>query len=156
MDLSKAIRKLLRHIPNEHLIGLSSITFMDDFDHKNDQNLVDAAGLYYRSYNMDPAYIELSISGIYGNPSSKRCLMPLIGRFYLAKILFHEIGHHYRHFTHGISQKENEKFANKYSKEFTKKALRHWRILKPFKPLIAWVRSYINKREYLEESESSK
>jgi hypothetical protein len=152
MDLSKAIRKLLRHLPNEHLIGLGSVTFMDDFDHKNDENLADAAGLYYRSYNMNPAYIELSISGIYGDAPYKMCLVPFVRKFWLAETLFHEIGHHYRHLTHGISKKENENFADQYQKKFIKRVVYPWRYV--LKPLV-WAYKFTKKRGLIKDSEDS-
>jgi hypothetical protein len=59
---------------------------------------------------------------------------PIPGKIYLAGVLFHEIGHHFRHFTHGISEKDNEKFADQYRNEMLPKAFYYLPFfMKPYK-----------------------
>ena len=59
----------------------------------------------------------------------------------LAAVLFHEIGHHYQYFTHGVSKKTEQNFANNYKKRMLKKAFFWWRlIMLPFAPLIYLLR----------------
>jgi hypothetical protein len=59
---------------------------------------------------------------------------PVHGKVYLAVVLYHEIGHHYRRFTHGISAKDNEKFADEYRDKIFLKDFYYLRLFKkPYK-----------------------
>jgi predicted HD phosphohydrolase len=65
----------------------------------------------------------------------------------LAAVLYHEIGHHYQYFTHGVTKKTEQNFADKYKKRMLKKTFFWWRlIMLPFAPLI-----YLLKRRYTKE-----
>jgi hypothetical protein len=154
---TKIIKKLLKHIPNEHLIGLDSITLMDNLKYKKHAKYKEAAGLYYSKYKTRPAYIEISIEHLCSYDPYVLRLIPFLGEKYLAEVLFHEIGHHYRHRTHGITKRENEDFADEYSKKytriFTRKVVYPWRyVLKPF----VWAYKFAKKRGFLEDSETGK
>jgi len=61
---------------------------------------------------------------------------PVPGKVFLAGVLFHEIGHHYKNFTHGVSEKDDEKFAEQYANEMFLKAFYYFPLFKkPYKSI---------------------
>jgi len=49
-------------------------------------------------------------------------------RFNLAKVLYHEIGHHYEaRLMHGVSKRDRENVADRYRTKMLAKSLLHWR-----------------------------
>ncbi len=136
VDLEKKIRKLLKVIPEEDLVDLDSIILLDEPQKK----YMDAQGLYWEKYKLQPARVEIYIDNIYGEYGFRKILLPFGGSLLLAKVLFHELGHHYRHRTHGVSKRENENFAEQYKKKYIRKAFHnYWYFfLRPFKPIINW------------------
>jgi hypothetical protein len=142
--IEELIRKLLIKVPKDHLVGLGTIILVDQVTNKRNQK---SEGLYWQRKGQELAKIEISVNEIYkGMP---RCIfyLPFISKFMLAKVLYHEIGHHYQYSTHGIKNKEYENFAEKYKKQMLKKAFFGWRLfLLPLSPLVYWV-AHIQKRK---------
>ncbi|CCQ90510.1 hypothetical protein NITGR_300006 [Nitrospina gracilis 3/211] len=141
-NIEKLTRKLLKAVPNEHLVGLDSITLMDEFQQNKYKN---ALGLYRKKHGLQPARIEIALGNIYGTSPFILCLIPLAGKLLYAKVLFHEIGHHYQYFTHSVSKKEAEGFAENYGKRHTVKAIKGWLyVLRPLRPAIRWINSKLD------------
>lgn len=137
LNLEKIILKLLKVVPDEHLIGLESISLVDEFPEKKYKN---ALGTYSQKYGLDKARIEISVEYLSSYKPYVLRLIPFLGKYYLARVLFHEIGHHYRHLRHGISKKENENFADQYEREMLGKVYSYLRFFKrPYKFLKHWL-----------------
>ena len=135
-NLTKAVRSLLKYIPNDHLIGLGSIVLLDGQTSSKSKYSIGT----YLNYKQGPSKIELSISGIYGPKPFWPCLIPFVRKFMLAKVLFHEVGHHCRRIVQGKTKRKEENFAEKYSKKYVVKALYYWfYFLKPFRHLFLWL-----------------
>ena len=138
INIEKLILNLLIKVPQEHLVGLDSIALVDQLTYKKNQK---AGGLYWPRNGHEPARIELAIDTIYRGVPRFVFYLPFVAKFMLAAVLFHEIGHHYQYFTHGVSKKTEQNFANNYKKRMLKKAFFWWRlIMLPFAPLIYLLR----------------
>ena len=136
-DVEASVRKLLHKIPNEHLLGLAAIILVDQVTHKRNKK---SGGLYLQKKGQDPAKIEIAIDSIYKGVPKFIFFLPFIVKFMLANVLFHEIGHHYMHHTHGVTKREEENFAEKYRKQMLKRTFFWWRLLLlPLSPLIRWL-----------------
>lgn len=135
-NIEKLIKRLLGYIPPEHLIGLNKIVILDDVTH-GPLNKKGAMGIYRHKEVQQPATIEIAVSVIYRGMPRVLFYMPFVAKFMLANTLYHEIGHHYQQFTHGVKKQAWEDFADNYRKEMIRKAFKGWLFLfKPFTPLI--------------------
>jgi hypothetical protein len=136
-NVAKATRKLLTHIPPEHLLGLDAIVFTDEVKLKGGQS---AAAVYRRSLGREPARIEISVSAIYRDLPRIFFAVPFVPKFMLANVLYHEIGHHHEFRTRGVSNQKQERFAEHYKKQMVRKTFAFWRILLlPISPLVHWL-----------------
>jgi len=144
INIEKLISKLLIKVPQEHLVGLDSIALVDQLTYKKNQK---AGGLYWPRKGHEPARIELAIDTIYRGVPRFVFFLPFVAKFMLAAVLFHEIGHHYQYFTHGVSKKTEQNFAAKYKKRMLKKTFFWWGlIMLPFAPLIYLLKGVTQKR----------
>ncbi len=134
----KLISKLLIKVPQEHLVGLDSITLVDHLTYKKNQK---AGGLYWPRKGREPARIELAVGTIYSGVPRFVFFLPFVAKFMLAAVLYHEIGHHCQYFTHCVKKKTEQNFADKYKKRMLKKTFFWWGlIMSPFAPLIYLVK----------------
>jgi hypothetical protein len=122
-DYPRMIRDLLVHVPPEHLGGISGITVsgdrpLDDGD--------DVLGQYYEKYESDPAVIVLYLETMRREVPRPLLPFPITWRILLAQTLFHEIGHHYQRFSHGIAKQRQEEHAEAYGMRLTRKAFPGW------------------------------
>ena len=132
LNFERIVVKLLKVVPNEHLIGLESISIIDKFTQKKDKG---AWGAYRPKYGLEKARIEIAVEYLYNlkKPYMLR-YFPVHGKIYLSAVLYHEIGHHYVHFTHGISEKDDEQFADQYRDKMFRKAFYYFHFFKkPYK-----------------------
>ena len=129
---NRVINKLFKYIPQNHLLGLEKIV-ISDFLSGNYKN---SAALYWRKNDSSPALIEISFYAVFHKKPIVLMLLPFVGKFLLASVLYHEIGHHYHHsLKHGVRKNKSEIFAENYKKEMLKKAFWSWRIfLSPLAP----------------------
>ncbi len=142
-DVERSIRKLLKNVPSEHLIGLGSIFLVDQLSHKPSHK---SAGLYWHKKGHESAKIEIAISTIYKGMPRPIFYFPFIAKFMLASVLFHEVGHHYQQYVHSVTKKTEEAFAEKYRKQMLKRAFSSWRLfLLPLSPLVFLLRRAGNK-----------
>lgn len=134
VNIESKIRKLLRVIPEEDLVGLDSIIILNEPPNKHKN----VRGLYWQKHKLQPARVEIYINNIYGEYGFRKILLPFGGSLLLANVLFHELGHHCRYRSHGVPKAEKEKFAEQYRKKYIQKAFHnYWRFyLKPLKPII--------------------
>jgi hypothetical protein len=94
-------------------------------------------GLYWHKKGRELARIEIALSAIYKGVPKIIFFFPFVAKFMLANVLFHEIGHHYQQYVHGITKKDEEYFAEKYKKQMLKQTFSSWRfLLLPLSPLV--------------------
>lgn len=116
---NRIIKKLLKYIPKDHLLGLEKIVVFASLNRKNRNS----AALYWPKNNSSQATIEISFSSVV-HRKPYLIFFPFVGKFLLASALYHEIGHHHHHsFKHGVKKKKSEAFAEKYKKEILRKSL---------------------------------
>jgi hypothetical protein len=101
-NIEKMIKKLLHSVPEENLIGLHSIVIVNKSTQKKSK---DAAGLYVPKYKNELPRIEIAVDNVFFGLKRRYFLFPFIPKFILARVLYHEIGHHYQ-FTHVRMKKE--------------------------------------------------
>jgi len=112
--LEKKLRDLLEQVPPEHLVGLSKIVIWDSFPSAKVRGR-------YTHESGSQARIDLFFDEIFGNRASWLYLsIPFLSTYILAKVLFHEIGHHYQRFTHNVKRRSAEKAADAYSLRMTR------------------------------------
>ena len=113
IDFPSAVRELLRRLPPEHLVGISRITISGgpplDEDRGNE-----VLGQYFEAYDGEPAFILLYPEEMAKEVPFFLRPFPLVWRVLLAETLFHEVGHHYQRFTHGIRKPAQEGHAEGY------------------------------------------
>jgi hypothetical protein len=137
---TRVVNKLLKFIPQSHLIGIETIAIYDYLRGKNKNN----AALYWRKDNNSPASIEISVWVVFHQKPMVLVFLPFVGKFLLASALYHEIGHHHHHsLKHGVKKKKSEAFAEKYKKEMLKKSFWGWRIF--LRPLAPFAKHMANK-----------
>ena len=132
LNFERIVVELLKVVPNEHLLGLGSISIIDKFTLKKDKGTL---GKYWQKYGLEKARIEIAVEYLYNlkKPYMLR-YFPVPGKIYLSAVLYHEIGHHYVHFTHGVSEKDDEKFADQYRDKMFRKAFYYFPFfMKPYK-----------------------
>jgi hypothetical protein len=140
-NIERNIKRLIKFIPQNDLIGLEKIIIVDTLHGKESRN---AAAVYKKKNNYEPASIEISFTSVFKGMPSILFLIPFVAKFTLASVLYHEIGHHYHHtFKHGINKKRKEDFSNNYKKEMLKKAFWWWGIL--LRPLTPLVKHFVKK-----------
>jgi hypothetical protein len=113
----------LRYIPDEHLYGLQRIVITDI---ASDKRVQEAEGVYYGEREKSIPTIEICTTAIFKDFPRALFFIPGVTKYLIASVLFHEIGHHYQRRTHGIKKEGWEQWAERYSKEMTKKALLPW------------------------------
>jgi hypothetical protein len=146
-NIEKFIHTLLRHVPSEHLTGLDMIVVVDQVTHKPSRK---AGGIYWQKRGRRQAAIEIAVNAIYKGMPRFVLFLPFIAKFMLANVVYHEIGHHYQHFTHGVTRREREIFAEQYRKQMLRKAFLRWRLfLFPLAPLIRWLSRIVNSKSPL-------
>ena len=134
---NRIINNLLRIIKKEDLHGIEKIVVIKFFSGNNKKN----AAIYKRKSEKQPASIEIALESVYNKKLIILMFMPFVGKFLMASVLYHEIGHHCHHsFKHGIKKERYEIFAEKYKKEMLKKALRRWHFfLRPLAPFVRYL-----------------
>ena len=146
-NIQKAVTKLLRIVPKEHLMGIDKIVIAGQMKKR------EVSGTYRKGGGSEATVIEISFKSVYKKMPKFLFRFPFIPKFMLADALYHEIGHHFeRNLSHGIKKREREKYADDYGKKMLKKAFFGWLILLyPLKPLV----NYLNKKVQEKDSKRS-
>ncbi len=113
VDFAAELRRLLRRLPPEHLAGLSRIVVSGGrpLDERHGEEIL---GQYFEAYEGEPAFIMLYPEEMAGDLPSFLRKVPTVWRVVLAETLYHEVGHHYQRFTHGIRKPAQEDHAESY------------------------------------------
>jgi hypothetical protein len=143
-NIEKVVEKLLSKVPKEHLIGLETIFIVDKIRYKKGNNI---NGLYWPKDDRRAAFIEIAVKDIYKDIPKFILYLPFIKDFMMADVLYHEIGHHYQNYKHGISKNTREKFADNYKTYMLRREFRIWLLfMLPFKSLIRLLSNKLNNR----------
>ncbi len=108
---------MLAIAPNNDLVGIHEIRFVEKFTHPKSNH--ESLAHYLRGTNGKSAVINFHMPNILEHAIDQYYfeVHPEIAALLLSEILFHEIGHPVHYFKkHGIKKKKMEKFADKYAK----------------------------------------
>lgn len=122
-DYVRMVKEILRVIPPEHTAGIAYVTVSGDPPLDDD---TDVLGQYYERYEGEPAVIVLYLEVM--RRETPRLLRPfsITWKILLAQTLFHEIGHHYQRFSHGIGGPRQEDHAEAYGDRYAREAFPLW------------------------------
>ncbi len=123
LDYPKMVREILRVIPPEHTAGIAYITVSGDPPLDDDN---DVLGQYYERYEGEPAVIVLYLEVMRRETPRLLHPFPITWKILLAQTLFHEIGHHYQRFSHGIGGARQEDHAEAYGDRYAREAFPNW------------------------------
>ncbi len=169
LPAKRIVERLLSGIPDRYLIGLQSVVLTNASGLTGKQKrrktwskgrkvaIKDAAGLYHREWQNQPAWIEILVDNMSRDWPVLVRRVPYIQDLFVGDILFHEIGHHI-HATQAPEHKEKEGVADKWSSDLARYYGRrkYWYLL----PLV-WVLVFLLrplhrrlKRKFEEENRS--
>jgi len=140
VDFERHVQVLLRSVPHEDLMGLDAITLLDDLTDRVGRKQ-GSRGLYWPKTSSGLARIEVAVGAIFRNAPPYIFWLPVLPRLALARVLYHEIGHHRHHvLQHGVGKSSRERFADQYAKQRLQVAFRtSFRMLKPFRGVLQLV-----------------
>lgn len=107
----------MKYIPKNDLNGISSI-FITDLPSRKSCSNSRVLAAYYAKHDNEFAHIEVYLKNIFSHINSSESFnrMLPIQEFGLAKVIYHEVGHHIKSIrSHGIKKKIGEAFADVYS-----------------------------------------
>lgn len=122
-DYRAMILDMLKAIPPEHTAGIAWITVSGDPPVDDDN---DVLGQYYERYEGEPAVIVVYLEVMRRETPRLLRPFPITWRILLAQTLFHEIGHHYQRFSHGIGGARQEDHAEAYGDRYARLAFPGW------------------------------
>ena len=122
-NIEKMIKKLLRDVPEENMVGLYSIVIVNKSAQKKS---TDARGLYIPQYKNELPRIELAVDNIFFKMKRIFFFFPFIPKYALANVLYHEIGHHYQSKHVRMKKEYQEDYAKKFCKKMLKKEFFWW------------------------------
>jgi hypothetical protein len=123
LNIEKMIGKLLRVVPEENLAGLHSIVIVNKSAQKKSK---DAAGLYVPQRKNELPRIEIAIDNVFEGLKRRYYFFPFIPKFILARVLYHEIGHHYQFKHLRMKNKYREGYADKFCAKMINRELFLW------------------------------
>ena len=125
INIEKRIEKLLKTVPQRYITGLKKIVLVNKISHHNYKN---AMGIYAPKSKGELPWIEIGIDQVYMRYPKLFSLTPFLGKFLLARVLYHEIGHHYQTKSKPLKRIYREKSAEKITRELLDKHFYWWKI----------------------------
>ncbi|MDZ4805376.1 MAG: hypothetical protein SGI90_10995 [Candidatus Eisenbacteria bacterium] len=119
LDYVGIVRQLIAFVPPEHLVGIAMITVSGDRPIEDDD---DVLGQYFERWERDPAVIVVYLEPMKREAGRWLRRFPLTWKVLIAQTLFHEIGHHYQRFSHGIAKTRQEDHAELYGERLARRA----------------------------------
>ena len=122
----KIVRRLLKYVPPERLIGLKTVVLRNasGLSHKERRAktrsrkrkvaIRDSAGLYREKRKNKPASIEIFVDNLVSGTAKFLLWFSFIRHFMLGSVLYHELGHHI-HRTQRPEYKEGENVADEWA-----------------------------------------
>ena len=158
IDLRPVVNRLLRHVPEVHLGGISTVTLTDSRTLNRARRrqkrrvrgkrfrLSEALGIYHGAWQGQPAWIELFADRILANEDKRTLQFPLFRDNAVGEVLFHEIGHHI-HATKCPQHQEPEDVADRWKRKLLRRFMRrqYWYLLPVARVLWPVVR-FLNRR----------
>lgn len=122
-NIEKMIKKLLRSVPEENMIGLHSIVIVNKSAQKKSK---DASGLYMPRNKKELPRIELAVDNIFINMKRIYFFFPFIPKYLVADVLYHEIGHHYQYEYLRMRKEYREDYAKKFCAKMFQREFFWW------------------------------
>ena len=139
-QVERLLRSLIKRVPLQNLSGLSKIEILDSGEPIRTKNSKkeNVRGVYYRKTKNSEAKIQLFLDEIFGNAPGIFFYLPFLPKFMLARVLYHEIGHHcHRTLSHSVPDKRTENYAEKYYRKMMLSVFKPWfYVLLPLRPLL--------------------
>jgi hypothetical protein len=137
VNLRRAVERLLSHVPAMYVAGLDRVVLRDsatltskEKQKRKSRKGKALLGTYYHGTSSSKAYIDLFVDEISHHWYVWMLRVPLLRDLLLAKVLFHELGHHvHRRIVPGHG--DAELAAEKWRRELTRQVLgrRYWYLL---------------------------
>ncbi|MGD8782716.1 MAG: hypothetical protein PVH88_27645 [Ignavibacteria bacterium] len=134
INIVKRVKRLLKYVPDNYLFDLKMISIVNRITYSKHRN---ASGIYLPKDKSSEARIEIAIDTIYMESNWFLMLLPVLSKYFLARVLYHEIGHHYQYEKKSLKKKYREDFAEKISNELLKRYFSNWKYL--LYPLIPFI-----------------
>ncbi len=122
-DLVKMVKKILRRVPEQYLIGLDEVILVDKIMRRHRR---DSAGIYVRKNYNETTHIEIAVTEAYRGIPKIAVWVPLLSKLALARILLHEIGHHNQTLSRTPTKRQIEEDANKFKKKHIAEVFPVW------------------------------
>jgi hypothetical protein len=119
LDYPRVVSDLLELVAPEHLAGIASVTVSGDPPLDDDDEVL---GQYYERYEGDPAVIVVYLETMKREAPALFRLFPVTWKYLIAQTLYHEVGHHYQRYSHGIAKGRQEDHAEAYGQALTRRA----------------------------------
>ncbi len=119
LDYVTIVRDLLRALPPEHTAGLDYVTISGDPPLEDDD---DVLGQYYDRFETEAPGIVLYLATMRHEVPAPLRRFAITWKVLIAQTLYHEVGHHYQHFTHGIARDRQEDHAESYGDRWSRAA----------------------------------
>ena len=126
INIEKLLINLLKTVPKNYLIGIKSIVLVNKI---SDRNYRDAAGLYMPQQSGELPWIKIGIDQAYLGHTKLLVLIPFLRKLFLAKVLYHEIGHHLQYKKRIPKKQNHEKYAEQVANDLLEKLFIRWKIL---------------------------
>jgi hypothetical protein len=125
LDYVGIVKRLLTFVPKEHQVGIAMITVSGDRPIEDDD---DVLGQYFERWERDPAVIVIYLEPMRREAPAWLRRFAITWKVLIAQTLFHEIGHHYQRFSHGIAKTRQEDHAELYGERLARTAFpfAHW------------------------------
>lgn len=129
VNVMKTVEVLLGYVPPKDLGHLQSIVLTNtgalSRGRKRERSssgafISQVLGRYHHGWKGQPAYIEIYVDNILDSASWYDLRLPMLRNWMLAKVLYHEIGHHIQAISNSKLVK-GEAFAEKYAARLRKR-----------------------------------
>lgn len=133
----KTVEALIHKVPSQYLTGLDEVVIVGRSAYRKKH---EALGIYVPAAGSEQPRIELAIENIFAGVPRIVFYLPFIDRFLLARVLYHEIGHHHQF----INPRRKKERIETHAEDFTREML-----LKTFRFRILLLTSLIKIRKWL-------
>jgi hypothetical protein len=135
IDFRYVVNRLLRHVPEQYLGGISTVILTDSRTLNRARRrrkrrvkgkrfrLSEGLGIYHGAWQGQPAWIELFADRIVANEDKRTLRFPLFRDTAVGEVLFHEIGHHI-HATKCPQHQEPEDVADQWRRKLHARFMR--------------------------------
>jgi hypothetical protein len=107
-------------VPKNHLVGLHSINLVDRIQRR--ENPEDSLGVYVGQLSGESPHIEIAVQTLFEKMPQFYWFVPLVAKLMIARVLFHEIGHHVQFRQNRTRKRWEEKEAERFGATLARRA----------------------------------